>query len=85
MINYSNTEFDEHKSFSNDYAESQKSFSYSQQSFQGGHQYSYAPHAGRSSAGRPPHALVTFGFGGKLVVMKDSSLLSSSYGSQVNS
>ena len=84
-FNYSNTEFDEHKSFSNDYAESQKSFSYSQQSFQGGHQYSYAPHAGRSSAGRPPHALVTFGFGGKLVVMKDSSLLSSSYGSQVNS
>ncbi|MED6215753.1 hypothetical protein PIB30_001374 [Stylosanthes scabra] len=81
-LNYSNTMFDEHKSFSSDYAESQKSFSYAQQSYQGGHQYSYAPHAGRSSAGRPPHALVTFGFGGKLVVMKDSTLSSSSYGSQ---
>ncbi|PKU63755.1 protein transport protein SEC16A homolog [Dendrobium catenatum] len=32
---------------------------------------SYAGNEGRSSAGRPPHALVTFGFGGKLVVMKD--------------
>ncbi|KAL4344212.1 hypothetical protein S83_035383 [Arachis hypogaea] len=81
-LNCSNTMFDEHKSFSSDYAESQKSFSYAQQSYQGGHQYSYAPHAGRSSAGRPPHALVTFGFGGKLVVMKGSSLTSSSYGSQ---
>ncbi|KAL1333527.1 hypothetical protein HN51_062357 [Arachis hypogaea] len=81
-LNYSNTKYDEHQSFSNDYAESQKSFSYSQQSFQSGNQYSYAPHAGRSSAGRPPHALVTFGFGGKLVVMKDSSLMSSSFGSQ---
>ncbi|OMO52484.1 hypothetical protein COLO4_37171 [Corchorus olitorius] len=38
---------------------------------------------GRSSAGRPPHALVTFGFGGKLIVMKDSSpLQNSSFGSQ---
>ncbi|XP_061341068.1 protein transport protein SEC16A homolog [Gastrolobium bilobum] len=79
-FNYSNTQFDEQKNFSKDYAESQKSFSYSQQSFQGGHQNSYAPHA--EMAGRPPHALVTFGFGGKLIVMKDSSLLSSSYGSQ---
>ncbi|XP_023744228.1 protein transport protein SEC16A homolog [Lactuca sativa] len=26
-----------------------------------------------SSAGQPPHALVTFGFGGKLIVMKDTS------------
>ncbi|KAK7330766.1 hypothetical protein VNO77_24965 [Canavalia gladiata] len=84
-FNYSNTQIDEQKKFSNEYAESQKPpFSYSQtkQSFQGGHQYSYAPHAGRSSAGRPPHALVTFGFGGKLIVMKDSSFSSSSYGSQ---
>lgn len=28
----------------------------------------------RSSAGRPPHALVAFGFGGKLVTMKDPQL-----------
>ncbi|CAI9274231.1 unnamed protein product [Lactuca saligna] len=40
--------------------------------------------AGRSSAGRPPHALVTFGFGGKLIVMKDNAaaLMNTSYGSQ---
>ncbi|RDX87139.1 Protein transport protein SEC16B-like protein, partial [Mucuna pruriens] len=83
-FNYSNTQFDEPKNFSNEYAKSQKPFSYSQaqQSFQGGHQYSYAPHGGRSSDGRPPHALVTFGFGGKLIVMKDASFSSSSYGSQ---
>lgn len=31
---------------------------------------SYGGNGGRSSAGRPPHALVSFGFGGKLVVMK---------------
>ncbi|KAL4570944.1 hypothetical protein LXL04_026609 [Taraxacum kok-saghyz] len=36
--------------------------------------------AGRSSAGRPPHALVTFGFGGKLIVMKDT--INASYGTQ---
>ncbi|GAB4844330.1 hypothetical protein Ancab_037694 [Ancistrocladus abbreviatus] len=39
---------------------------------------------GRSSAGRPSHPLVTFGFGGKLIVMKeqDSFITKSSYGSQ---
>ncbi|KAA8522222.1 hypothetical protein F0562_012895 [Nyssa sinensis] len=37
----------------------------------------------QSGSSRPPHALVTFGFGGKLIVMKDnSSLTTSSYGSQ---
>ncbi|XAR63212.1 hypothetical protein NMG60_11023075 [Bertholletia excelsa] len=36
---------------------------------------------GMSSSGRPPHALVTFGFGGKLVVMKDTgSFINSEYG-----
>ncbi|KAI3713300.1 hypothetical protein L1987_71875 [Smallanthus sonchifolius] len=39
--------------------------------------------AGRSSAGAPSHALVSFGFGGKLIVMKDSAtLMNPSYGSQ---
>ncbi|GMH30805.1 hypothetical protein Nepgr_032648 [Nepenthes gracilis] len=38
----------------------------------------HAPHAGRPSVGRPPHALVTFGFGGKLIVMKDNSILENS-------
>ncbi|XP_024985176.1 protein transport protein SEC16B homolog isoform X2 [Cynara cardunculus var. scolymus] len=61
----------------------QNQLSYSQQPVQSGHQISYASTAGRSSAGRPPHALVTFGFGGKLIVMKDSTaFVNASYGSQ---
>ncbi|CDY25964.1 BnaC09g20230D [Brassica napus] len=38
----------------------------------------------RSPDGRPPHALVSFGFGGKLILMKDTnaSLQNSSFGSQ---
>ncbi|CAK9173224.1 unnamed protein product [Ilex paraguariensis] len=72
-----------HMHVSNDHYGNQNSVDFSQQSFQGVHQFSYAPVAGRSSAGRPLHALVTFGFGGKLIVMKDnSSLTNSSYGSQ---
>ncbi|RHN53751.1 putative COPII coat assembly protein, Sec16 [Medicago truncatula] len=82
QFNYPNTKFDEQKQFSNVFAENQNSHSYSQQPIQGGLQYSYAPHAGRSSAGRPSHALVTFGFGGKLIIMKDPSALTASYGSQ---
>ncbi|KAI3823799.1 hypothetical protein L1987_05241 [Smallanthus sonchifolius] len=61
----------------------QNQLSYLQQPVQSGHQISYASSAGRSSAGRPPHALVTFGFGGKLIVMKDSTaLINASYGGQ---
>ncbi|XP_014510307.1 protein transport protein SEC16B homolog isoform X1 [Vigna radiata var. radiata] len=84
-FNYSNTQFNEPNNFSNEYARSQKPFSYSQaqSSFQDTHQ-SCAPDVRRSSAGRPPHALVTFGFGGKVVVMKDSSFSSSSYRSQTS-
>ena len=75
----------EYMHFSNDYYSNQKPVSFAQESFQSGHQFSLASNVGRSSAGRPPHALVTFGFGGKLIVMKDkSSFLDSSYGSQVS-
>jgi hypothetical protein len=84
-FNYSNTQFDEQKNFSNDYVESRQPFNYFNQSFQGGQQHSYVHHVKRSSVGRPPHALVTFGFGGKLIIMKDVSLSSSTYGSQVYS
>ncbi|KAF4389516.1 protein transport protein SEC16B homolog [Cannabis sativa] len=66
---------------SNDYYSSQKPVS--QQSFPGGNQLPYNPSVGRSPDGRPPHALVTFGFGGKLIVLKDhSNVGNSSYGSQ---
>ncbi|KAF7810104.1 protein transport protein SEC16B-like protein [Senna tora] len=82
QFNYSNTSLDEEKKFSNDYPKSSKPISYSEQPFLSGQQHSYAPHVGRSSAGRPPHALVAFGFGGKLIVMKDFGHLSSSYGNQ---
>ncbi|XP_073132895.1 protein transport protein SEC16B homolog isoform X2 [Henckelia pumila] len=65
-----------------DFTMNQNSINFSQQMIQGT-QTSYAPAAGRSSAGRPPHALVTFGFGGKLIVMKDNSSTGNfSYGSQ---
>ncbi|KAK3131393.1 hypothetical protein QOZ80_6AG0505800 [Eleusine coracana subsp. coracana] len=41
----------------------------------------------RSSAGRPPHALVTFGFGGKLLVLKEISSITANFdsGTQGNS
>ncbi|KAG6633509.1 protein transport protein SEC16B homolog isoform X1 [Carya illinoinensis] len=82
-FNQENAKLDAQTQFSNSYFDSQKNVNVSHQSFGSGHQTSYAPNVGRSSAGRPPHALVTFGFGGKLIVMKDSSSLSSSsYGSQ---
>ncbi|XP_073042971.1 protein transport protein SEC16B homolog isoform X1 [Primulina eburnea] len=65
-----------------DYTRNQNSINFSQQMIQGT-QISYASAGGRSSAGRPPHALVTFGFGGKLIVMKDNSSTENlNYGSQ---
>lgn len=69
--------------FSNEFYGNQNQVNVAQQSFQSNHQFSYAPNVGRSSAGRPPHALLAFGFGGKLIVMKDNnSLQNSSFGSQ---
>ncbi|XP_052209380.1 protein transport protein SEC16B homolog isoform X2 [Diospyros lotus] len=66
---------------SSNYYGNQNSANFSQQQFQSSPKLTST--AGRSSAGRPPHALVTFGFGGKLIVVKDhSSLSTSSYGSQ---
>ncbi|KAL7188627.1 hypothetical protein ACSBR1_038481 [Camellia fascicularis] len=83
QVNHQSIQKNEQMHVSNDYYGNQNSVNFSPQQFQSGHQFSYAPSAGRSSAGRPPHALVTFGFGGKLIVMKDSSSLStSSYASQ---
>ncbi|KAJ0252772.1 Protein transport protein SEC16B [Hirschfeldia incana] len=70
------------QSFSNDFYNRQKSVDDTQQSYQSNQLFS--PSVGRSPDGRPPHALVSFGFGGKLIVMKDSngSPQNSSFGSQ---
>ncbi|XP_010530052.1 PREDICTED: protein transport protein SEC16B homolog [Tarenaya hassleriana] len=70
--------------FSNDFYGVQKSPNVAQQSFQSSQQFFPAPTVGRSPDGRPIHTLVSFGFGGKLIVMKDNSgsLQNSSFGSQ---
>ncbi|CAN4075993.1 unnamed protein product [Withania somnifera] len=73
----------EQKHSSINYYGTQTTANYSQQAFQSSQQFAHAPTAGKSSAGRPPHALVTFGFGGKLIVMKDNSSFGNpSFGSQ---
>ncbi|KAF8380503.1 hypothetical protein HHK36_027990 [Tetracentron sinense] len=84
QLNQPKMEQSQQMHFPHDYYGSQKSVNLSQQSFQSGTQFSHGPNEQRSSAGRPPHALVTFGFGGKLIVMKDNSsfLTNSAYGSQ---
>ncbi|GAB2272013.1 hypothetical protein Dimus_006838 [Dionaea muscipula] len=53
----------------------------SQQPLQSSSLFSGVPSEGMSSAGRPRHVLVAFGFGGKLIIMKDHNSLSS-YGNQ---
>ncbi|XVF33549.1 hypothetical protein REPUB_Repub17cG0177800 [Reevesia pubescens] len=64
--------------------DAQKSGNHPQQPLQIGASFSSSPNEGRSSAGRPPHALVTFGFGGKLLVMRNNSLSDTTtvYGNQ---
>ncbi|KAG8094149.1 hypothetical protein GUJ93_ZPchr0012g20605 [Zizania palustris] len=44
-------------------------------------QFGYSPLEQRSSNGRPPHTLITFGFGGKLVVVRETSSMSTNFGS----
>ncbi|KAK6137711.1 hypothetical protein DH2020_028546 [Rehmannia glutinosa] len=65
----------------NDFYGNQNSVNFSHQQTQNA-QFSYAPASGRSSAGRPAHALVGFGFGGKLIVMKHNSSENLNFGSQ---
>ncbi|XP_010539195.1 PREDICTED: protein transport protein SEC16B homolog [Tarenaya hassleriana] len=71
--------------FSTDFYGSQQSLNVPQQSFQPIQQFPYGPSSGLSPDGRPPHAIVTFGFGGKLILMKDNSLSSGSQTSGRNS
>ncbi|WVZ82959.1 hypothetical protein U9M48_030159 [Paspalum notatum var. saurae] len=50
-------------------------------------QFGFSPHEQKSSAGRPPHTVVSFGFGGKLVVLKETSSMTTNFdsGNQGNS
>ncbi|XVF10841.1 hypothetical protein REPUB_Repub07fG0217900 [Reevesia pubescens] len=83
QFNQTNLKQNEQLHFSNDFYGGQKHVNVAQQPLQSSQQFPYASNTGRSSAGRPPHAIVTFGFGGKLIVMRDSNpLLNSSYGTQ---
>ncbi|XVF51744.1 hypothetical protein PTKIN_Ptkin04bG0209600 [Pterospermum kingtungense] len=83
QFNQSNLKQNDQMHFSNDFYGGQKSVNVAQQPLPNSQQFPYASNTGRSSAGRPPHALVTFGFGGKLIVMKDNTLLQkSSFGTQ---
>ncbi|EXC32401.1 Protein transport protein Sec16B [Morus notabilis] len=70
--------------FSPQQFDGQKAVFFAQQSLQSGTSFSYSSSEERTSARRPPHALVTFGFGGKLIVMKDANSVqaNSAYGSQ---
>ncbi|KAL8103188.1 hypothetical protein AgCh_027648 [Apium graveolens] len=82
QYNQQQTKKDENVHTFSDYYDNQNMGSYSQQQYQ-----NYAQAVGRSSDGRPSHALVSFGFGGKLIIMKDNNnaLGNSSFGGQVPS
>ncbi|XP_022757013.1 protein transport protein SEC16A homolog isoform X2 [Durio zibethinus] len=75
---------DQQMQFGPAFTDAQQSGIHPRQPLQIGASFSSSPNEGRSSAGRPPHALVTFGFGGKLVVMINNSLSHSTaaYGNQ---
>jgi COPII coat assembly protein SEC16 len=70
---------------SNSYLGTKNSMNFTQQQLLGANashmQFGHSSHEGRSSAGRPPHALVSFGFGGKLVVMKENSSMATNFNS----
>ncbi|CAA7410815.1 unnamed protein product [Spirodela intermedia] len=88
QVSQPRTEHNQHADIPQNYFLHQNSVNYSQQFSQNesasNSQFPYVPNGGRSLEGRPPHALVTFGFGGKLIVMKDPVHFSTNlaYGSQ---
>ncbi|TKW19194.1 hypothetical protein SEVIR_4G004500v4 [Setaria viridis] len=69
----------------NNYGGTQTAMDFAQQQLIGtngpSQQFGFSPHEQRSSAGRPPHAVVTFGFGGKLVVLKEMSSITANFDS----
>ncbi|KAL6861679.1 hypothetical protein ACP4OV_017379 [Aristida adscensionis] len=74
-----------HMHLTNNYWDPQNSMGYAQQQLIGtsasSQHFGFSPLEQRSSAGRPPHALVTFGFGGKLIVLKETSSMVTSFDS----
>ncbi|XP_044417716.1 protein transport protein SEC16A homolog [Triticum aestivum] len=70
---------------SNSYLGTENSMNFPQQQFSGANashmQFGYSLREEMSSAGRPPHALVAFGFGGKLMVMKETSSMATNFNS----
>ncbi|CAN6242694.1 unnamed protein product [Urochloa humidicola] len=76
---------------SNSFLGTDNLMNFNQQQFLGSNasnlHFGHSPHEGRSSAGRPPHALIAFGFGGKLIFMKETSSMTTSFnsGNQGNS
>ncbi|CAN6172109.1 unnamed protein product [Urochloa humidicola] len=69
----------------NNYGGTQTAMDFTQQQLIGtngaSQRFGFSPHEQRSSAGRPPHAVVTFGFGGKLVVLKEISSITANFDS----
>ncbi|XP_074317401.1 protein transport protein SEC16B homolog [Silene latifolia] len=59
--------------YSTEFYGNQNAFKVSQPVYPNGHNASYTPSETSSLTGRPPHALVSFGFGGKILVMKDTT------------
>nr|XP_051195914.1 protein transport protein SEC16A homolog isoform X2 [Lolium perenne] len=70
---------------SSSYLGTDNSMNFPQKQFNGTNasqmQFGYSPQEAMSSAGRPPHALVAFGFGGKLIVMKETSSMATNFNS----
>ncbi|XWS32372.1 hypothetical protein CRYUN_Cryun23aG0154000 [Craigia yunnanensis] len=82
--NRTTVQSDQQMQFTPAFIDAQKSGNHPQQPLRIGTSFPNSSIEGRSSAGRPPHALVTFGFGGKLVVMRNNSLshTNTAYGNQ---
>lgn len=83
-FNEQKREASQQRQFSSSSIDNMKTPTSLQKPAQNGSQSISTSSEGRSSAGRPPHALVSFAFGGKLIVMKDyHSLVTNSQSGQV--
>ncbi|XVE77406.1 hypothetical protein DITRI_Ditri13aG0060000 [Diplodiscus trichospermus] len=73
-FNHTNLKQNKQMHFSNDFYGSPKSVNVANKLVQSSQQFPYASNSRRSSAGRPPHALVTFGYGGKVIDFVGASI-----------